>query len=84
VIASMLGGVVLALASVAALLFLRAYRRTHDRLFLLFGIAFVVLATERALLAIVDRPEANAPIDFVPRLIAFAIILYAIVDRNRR
>ncbi|HTW82833.1 MAG TPA: DUF5985 family protein [Candidatus Sulfotelmatobacter sp.] len=83
-IAALLGGVVLALAAVAALLFFRAYRRTSDRLFLLFGIAFVVIAAERALLAFVGRPEANEPIDFLPRLIAFGIILYAIVDRNRR
>jgi Ca2+/Na+ antiporter len=84
VIASLLGGVVLALALVAALLFFRAYRRTRDRLFLLFGIAFVIIALERALLAIVSHPEANEPMDFVPRLVAFGIILYAIIDRNRR
>ncbi|HZO93201.1 MAG TPA: DUF5985 family protein [Candidatus Baltobacteraceae bacterium] len=81
---ALLSGVLLALEAVAALLFFRAFTRTADRLFALFGFAFVALAGERLLLALTDRPEANDPLSFIPRLAAFVLIIWAIVDRNRR
>lgn len=81
---AILSGAAFALAAVAALLFFRAYRRTEDRLFLLFGIAFGVLGAEQLLLGYVETPDANHPLEYVPRILAFGIILFAIVDRNRR
>jgi hypothetical protein len=83
-ISAMMSGVMLTLALIAALLFFRAYRRTRDRLFILFGAAFIVLAAERLFLGVTPRAELSAPFAFVPRIIAFAIIIFAIVDRNRR
>jgi len=81
---AILAGSALTLAAVAALLFFKAYRRTQDRLFLFFGLAFAVLAAERLVLALVERPEVNEPLAYVPRVLAFGAILFAIVDRNRR
>lgn len=80
----LLSGVTLALAAVAALMFFNAYRRTHDRLFLLFGFAFVVLVAERLLLSIVAPTEVNEPLGYIPRVIAFGTMAFAIFDRNRR
>ncbi len=80
----LLNGAMFALSLVAALLFFNAFRRTQDRLFILFGIAFVVLGCERLIPALSERPEIDDPLDYVPRIIAFAIITLAIVDRSRR
>lgn len=81
---AILTGATITLATVVALSFFKAYRRTQDRLFLLFGIAFVVMAGERLVLAIIARPEADDPLAYIPRIVAFGTILFAIVDRNRR
>ena len=79
-----LSGAIATLAFVAALLFGRAFRRTADRLFLFFAVAFALLGLERMILLATDRPELDNPLAFVPRIIAFALIIYGIVDRNRR
>ena len=81
---ALLSGSVITLAVVVAILFLRAFRRVGDRLFLLFGLAFVTLAAQQLSQVLVDRPNVNDPIAYAPRILAFGIILYAIVDRNRR
>jgi len=69
---------------VAGLLFLRYWRRSHDRLFLYFCIAFFVDAALRvgqALFTIADEAEALV---YLPRLATFALIAWAIFDKNRR
>jgi hypothetical protein len=84
-----LGGAVLGLTAVASLLFARFYRRTRDRLFLHFSVAFAVLSLNNLLfITVMDRfteaPEdARHPLLYGPRLIAFGLILYAIIDKNR-
>lgn len=80
----LLSGALLTLSLVVAVLFFRAFRRVGDRLFVFFGIAFVVLALEQLLIALTDRNDVANPLAYAPRILAFAIILYAIVDRNRR
>jgi hypothetical protein len=67
-----------------AVAFARFWRRSGDRLFLWFTVAFALLAIERlgTVVAHVD-PEASAPSAYVLRLAAFLIIIVAIVDKNR-
>jgi len=78
----LLGALMMGFA-VAAVFFARFYRRTRDRLFLLFGVAFGILAIiQLALLLIDERSEARTGV-YLVRLLAFVIILYAIVDKNR-
>lgn len=68
---------------VAGLFFLRFWRDSRDRLFAMFGAAFFMLAIQRIGLEIWhDVPERTTPLYFV-RLLAFLIILIAIVDKNR-
>ena len=67
---------------VAALFFLKFYKTTKDRLFGLFSAAFWILCAQRAALAISARTTEDATIFYVIRLIAFLIILYAIIDKN--
>jgi uncharacterized membrane protein len=78
----LLGALMMGFA-VAAVFFARFYRQTRDRLFLLFGVAFGILAIiQLALLLIDERSEARTGV-YLVRLLAFVIILYAIVDKNR-
>ena len=68
---------------VAGLFFLKFWRDVRDRLFLLFAVAFGLLAVQRVALATVaDTAEAALPL-YGLRLFAFVIIAAAIVDKNR-
>jgi len=69
---------------VAAMIFLRFWRRTRDRLFLIFGGAFFLLAITRfGLVLLQERTESDTNW-YWARLAAFVLILIAIVDKNRR
>ncbi len=68
---------------VAALFFLRFYRQTKDGLFGYFGAAFAILGAQAVALGLTD-PDAEARIFlYLPRLLAFALIIVAIVQKNR-
>ncbi len=68
---------------VAGLFFLRFWRDTADRLFLIFAVAFGLLAAQRTLLTVLsDRPDAHLLL-YVVRLLAFLLIIAAIADKNR-
>ncbi len=68
---------------VCALFFLRFWRDARDRLFLLFAGAFILLAVQRMALTLVgDEPAAALPL-YGLRLLAFLVIIAAIVDKNR-
>ena len=77
----LLGAIVLA-CGVAGLYFLRFWRKTRDRLFALFAIAFWVLGANWLLLAFINRDEVRTWL-YVIRLCAFVVILYAILEKNR-
>jgi hypothetical protein len=68
---------------VGALHFLRFWSRTHDRLFIVFAVAFALLALQRVLLtAWATSPRADLFL-YSLRLAAFVFILLAIIDKNR-
>jgi hypothetical protein len=74
-----------AVASCAvALFFLRFWRTSRDRLFLAFGTAFAIFAVNRVVLAAVERDSEDLLAVYGLRLTAFLVIIWAIVDRNRR
>lgn len=64
---------------VAALFFYRFWRQTRDRLFALFAAAFLLLAVQRLMVALLPPSDLL----FVLRLAAFVLILIAIADKNR-
>lgn len=68
---------------VAGLFFFRFHRQSHDRLFLIFGISFWALAVQRLLLTSPAWLEHSAWL-YAIRLAAFLLILWAIIDKNRR
>ena len=67
-----------------ALFFLRFWRQTGDRLFVIFAAAFGLLMVERLLLAAVSTSHELAPYIYVVRLFAFVLIMGAVVDKNRK
>ena len=80
---ALLSGMLTAGYLVAALHFLKFRQRTGDRLFLAFAIAFAVLAGQRAALVLLaERPEATLYL-YGLRVLAFALIIAAIIDKNR-
>jgi hypothetical protein len=67
---------------VAALFFLRFWRRTRDRLFLAFATAFVLLALNQALAQWLGAADERVGYTYLLRVIGFVLILAAIVDKN--
>jgi len=68
---------------VAGLYFLRFWRDTRDRLFGIFAAAFWLLAVQRAALALTVDPTGEQVLLYSVRLLAFVLILAAIIDKNR-
>jgi len=69
--------------AVAGLFFLRFWRETRDRLFGIFAGAFWLLAVQRLLLALTQNPDDDQLWLYGIRLLAFVLILVAIIDKNR-
>jgi hypothetical protein len=67
---------------VASLFFLRFWRKVHDRLFLYFAIAFLFLAIERMVFTYLTPANEFTPYVYTIRLVAFALILSAVIDKN--
>lgn len=68
---------------VCALFFMRFWRRTRDELFVAFALAFALLGVGQSVLALANiRTEERGSL-YLFRLAAFAIILVAIIRKNR-
>jgi hypothetical protein len=67
----------------SALYFARFWRRTGDPLFLSFAAAFGLLGIGQALLSLSNVPVEERSWLYLIRLAAFALILFAIVRKNR-
>lgn len=68
---------------VAAVFFLRFWKRTHDGLFLAFSVAFLLLGVVQAILALGNIPVEERSWVYTIRLAAFLLILLAIGRKNR-
>jgi hypothetical protein len=68
--------------AVAGLFFLRFWRESGDRLFLFFALAFFVLAVNRVAFVVFAPNDAFGDYPYWIRLLAFAMILLAILDKN--
>ena len=78
-----LSGAVAAGCFVCALFFLHFWRRTRDGLFLAFALAFVLLGIGQSILALANIPTEERGSIYLFRLVAFALIIVAIILKNR-
>ena len=81
--ADFVSGATMAAALVIALLFFRYWRQSRDRLFLMFALGFLVFSVSRLILAFLEEDDEGRVYVYGLRLIAFLLILAAIVDKNR-
>jgi hypothetical protein len=82
-VAALVSGMLAAGYAVIAVFFLRFWRASRDRLFGNFALAFAVLAAQRILLSVLADVERAAIVLYAVRALAFLIIAFAIIDKNR-
>jgi hypothetical protein len=76
-------------ATAIGIFFWRFWQKTWDRLFQIFAIAFWLMGVGWVAQALSMKPHRVAPGDessylvYIPRLLAFACIIYGIIDKNR-
>jgi hypothetical protein len=78
-----LSGLIVAGYFVCGLFFLKFWRNTSDSLFLIFSIAFVALGVQRLMLVTFAGVDGAQIYLYLLRLVAFSLILIAIVIKNR-
>jgi hypothetical protein len=79
----LLGAIAMGCA-IAALLFLRFWRDTRDRLFLYFALSFLIEAFNRAIFALNGASLEEARLYYLIRLASYLLILWAIIEKNLR
>ncbi|MBA2269228.1 MAG: hypothetical protein H0W20_01355 [Chthoniobacterales bacterium] len=79
-----LSGAICMASFTIALFFFRFWRRTSDRLFLIFSAAFLLLMAERIILVAVGSSHEFVAYVYLVRLLAFALIIFGIIDKNRK
>jgi hypothetical protein len=79
----LIGGIATA-SLVAGLFFLRFWKASRDRFFLLFAMAFWLEGAHRVAIYHWVGPDEASPLYYLPRLVAYGLIIVAIVDKNRR
>lgn len=81
---AVLQGVAATGAAANGLFFLRFWRRHGDGLFAYFGTAFVLMAVSWGLLAFGSPSDETRPYVYAIRLVAFLLMIFGMVDKNRR
>ena len=69
---------------IAALFFMRFWRKTNDSLFAIFAVAFVLLALNQALIGLLAATREDQSLLYLPRLAAFALIIVAIILKSAK
>jgi peptidoglycan/LPS O-acetylase OafA/YrhL len=67
---------------VASGFFVRFWRKTADRLFLAFALAFLLLAGNQGLAQWLGAADERLGYTYLLRVLGFVLILVAIVDKN--
>jgi hypothetical protein len=87
-----LSGIFMATFAASGVFFLKFYFKTRERFFLFFSFACGLLALERVLLLYIPESFSSIPTTenqsyswvYLVRLIAFLIIAFAIIEKNRK
>ena len=76
-------GAIVACCAIVALFFVRFWRQTRDRFFLLFAASFGLEAADRLGLALIPYAAEDEPVFYLVRLVGYGLILVAIWQKNR-
>ncbi|MBI3898961.1 MAG: hypothetical protein HY308_11795 [Gammaproteobacteria bacterium] len=79
----MLLGAIATASLVIGLFFFRFWRSTRDRFFLFFATSFWIEAGNRVLLGLTGGLREDTPWYYLIRLVAYSLIVIAILDKNR-
>ena len=82
-LAAFLLGVIVTASLTAGAFFLKFWRQTGDSLFLAFATAFIIEGLNRIGFLFVAHPNEGHPAIYLVRLLAFLLILAAIIRKNR-
>jgi hypothetical protein len=66
----------------AALFFIRFWKKSRDRLFLAFAVAFTLFALNQLLALWLGAADERVGYTYLLRVLGFVLILAAIVDKN--
>jgi len=69
---------------VISLFFLRFWQKSRDRLFIFFSLAFLLLLIERIVRHSFEVGSEWQPATYCFRLVGYGLILFAVIDKNRR
>jgi hypothetical protein len=78
-----MNGAIMVASLVVGLLFARSFRDTRDRFFLLLSLAFTLLGIERLVIGASGGGSETHPSVYLIRCVAFLVIIYAVVDKNK-
>ena len=81
--ALLLHGALATACVIAGLFFLRFWRLTRDRLFVFFALAFWILGVHWVFLGASGFRAEHRYVFYVPRLLAFVLIIVGIISKNR-
>ncbi len=76
-------GIIVTCCVVAVIFFVRFWRETHDRLFVFFALAFAIMGANWTAIGLMDLHDEARTLLYALRLVAFGLIIFAIVDKNR-
>jgi hypothetical protein len=79
----MLVGAIATASIVAGLFFLRFWKSTRDRFFLYFAMSFFIEGLNRFILGFMGWLREEAPAYYLVRLVAYGLILFAIIEKNQ-
>ncbi|BAU49085.1 hypothetical protein SVA_2537 [Sulfurifustis variabilis] len=77
-----LAGAVTLAHIVSAVYFLRFWRKTSDRLFLSFAVAFGLLALNQIAVSVIGAADERTNYAYILRVLGFILIFLAIIDKN--
>jgi hypothetical protein len=78
----MMAGAIVIASIVIALFFLRFWRDSGDRFFLYFALSFLIEGVHRLVATINLATHEDSPLHYSVRLVAYGLILWAILEKN--
>ena len=76
-------GVIVTASLTASAFFWKFWRTTRDGLFLAFSASFFIEGINRSLFLFLDHPNEGYPLLYCIRLSSYALILGAVIQKNR-